>query len=43
METNFVKADSGNLPKVDADMVALFFKNNPNFYGAELKNVKTTR
>lgn len=36
-----MKADSGNLPKVDAIMVGVFFKNNPDFYAAELRNVKT--
>jgi len=42
MELNFVQADSRNLPKIDAFMVALFFKNNPDYYAAELKNVKTS-
>lgn len=41
MDSNFVKADSGNLPKVDAIMIGVFFKNNPDFYAAELRNVKT--
>ncbi|CAH2104028.1 unnamed protein product [Euphydryas editha] len=41
MEPNFVRADNSNLPKIDAFMVALFFKNNANYYGVELKNVKT--
>lgn len=36
-----MKADNSNLPKVDAFMVALFFKNNADYYAAELKNVKT--
>ncbi|KAI8439757.1 hypothetical protein MSG28_013444 [Choristoneura fumiferana] len=41
METNFVRADNTNLPKIDAFMVARFFKNNADYYAAELKNVKT--
>ncbi|XP_045493660.1 uncharacterized protein LOC123697005 [Colias croceus] len=41
MEPNFEKADSRNLPKVDAIMVGMFFKNNPDFYAPELRNVKT--
>ncbi|KAI8426145.1 hypothetical protein MSG28_005094 [Choristoneura fumiferana] len=41
METNFVRADNTNLPKIDAFMVARFFKNNADNYAAELKNVKT--
>jgi hypothetical protein len=42
MESNFVKADSGNLPKIDGLMVCSFFKDNPDFYAAEVKNVKTS-
>ena len=41
MESSFVKAGNSNLPKIDAFMVALFFKNNADYYAAELKNVKT--
>ena len=41
MESNFVRADNSNLPKIDAFMVALFFKNNADYYAVELKNVKT--
>jgi hypothetical protein len=41
MDTNFVQADNTNLPKIDALMVALFFKNNDDFCAAELRNVKT--
>ncbi|GBP32019.1 hypothetical protein EVAR_21052_1 [Eumeta japonica] len=41
MNPNFVRADNSNLPKIDAFMVAHFFKNNPDYYAAELKNVKT--
>lgn len=43
MHKNFVKADSRNMPKVDAMMVGVFFKNNPDFYAAELRNVKTAK
>ncbi|KAL1487866.1 hypothetical protein ABEB36_015516 [Hypothenemus hampei] len=42
MDKSFVRADGSNLPKIDALMVGLFFKNNPDFYSAELRNVKTT-
>lgn len=41
MEINFIRADNSNLPKIDAFMVAVFFKNNTDYYAAELKNVKT--
>ncbi|CAH1990295.1 unnamed protein product [Acanthoscelides obtectus] len=39
MDLNFVQADNSNLPKVDALMVAFFFKNNADYYAAELKHV----
>ena len=42
MESNFVRTDNSNLPKIDVFMVALFFKNNANYYAAKLKNVKTS-
>lgn len=42
MDTNFVQADDSNLPKIDAFMIAQFFKNNTNFCAPELKNVKMT-
>ncbi|KAF9405618.1 hypothetical protein HW555_013722, partial [Spodoptera exigua] len=41
MESNYERADNSNLPKIDPFMVALFFKNNADYYAAELKNVKT--
>ncbi|GBP77945.1 hypothetical protein EVAR_83193_1 [Eumeta japonica] len=41
MDPNFVRADNSNLPKIDAFTVAHFFKNNADYYAAELKNVKT--
>ncbi|CAH0577783.1 unnamed protein product [Chrysodeixis includens] len=41
MESNFVRADNSNLPKIDSFMVAMFFKDNADYYAAELKNVKT--
>ncbi|GBP47923.1 hypothetical protein EVAR_31463_1 [Eumeta japonica] len=41
MDPNFGRADNSNLPKIDAFMVAHFFKNNADYYAAELKNAKT--
>ena len=41
MESNLVRADNSNLQTIDAFMVALFFKNNADYYSAELINVKT--
>ena len=41
MDPKFVRADNSNLPKIDAFMVAHYFKNNADYYAAELKNVKT--
>lgn len=41
MESNYERADNSNLPKINPFMVALFFKNNADYYAAELKNVKT--
>lgn len=43
MDNDFVKADSRNLPHVDAIMVGLFFKNNSDFFASELKNVETAK
>ena len=40
MESNFVRADNSNLPKIDAFMVALVFKNYAEYYAAELKMLK---
>ena len=40
MESNFVRADNSNLPKIDAFIGAVFFKNNGDYYAAEIKNVK---
>lgn len=37
-----VRADNSNLPKIDAFMVRLFFKNNSDYYAAELKNKTAT-
>ncbi|XP_072934877.1 uncharacterized protein [Epargyreus clarus] len=42
MAKKFVRADSRNLPEIDSFMVARYFKNNADYYAAELKNVKTT-
>lgn len=40
MESGFIKANSGNLPKIDSLMVANFFATNKDFCAAELRNVK---
>nr|XP_026492169.1 uncharacterized protein LOC113397863 [Vanessa tameamea] len=42
MQTEFVKADSMNLPNIDSMMVAKFFACNPDFCSAEFRNVKTS-
>ncbi|KAJ8720818.1 hypothetical protein PYW08_006283 [Mythimna loreyi] len=42
MEDGFVKAESTNLPRINALMVAKFFACNPDFFSAELRNVKTS-
>ncbi|KAJ8711958.1 hypothetical protein PYW08_008912 [Mythimna loreyi] len=42
MEDGFVKAESTNLPRINALMVAKFFACNPDFCSAELRNVKTS-
>ena len=36
-----MRADNSNLPKIDAFMFALFFKNDVDYYIAKPKNVKT--
>lgn len=36
MEANLVRADNSNLPKIDAFMIALFFKNNFDYYAANM-------
>ena len=41
MELNLVRADNSNLQKIDAFKLALFFKNNADYYVAKLKNIKT--
>ncbi|XP_022900417.1 uncharacterized protein [Onthophagus taurus] len=43
MEAGFMKADSSNLPAVNAFMVHTFYCKNLNFMSAEIKNVKTER
>ncbi|CAG9793231.1 unnamed protein product [Diatraea saccharalis] len=40
MESGFIKANSGNLPKIDSLMVANFFATNKDFCASELRNVK---
>lgn len=41
MDTNFVKVDRGNLPRIDMILVGFFLKYNPYFNAAKLRNVKT--
>lgn len=42
-ELGFVKADSRNLPTVDAVMVANFFTESDVFHSAEIRGVKAER
>lgn len=39
-DSGFVKAQSDNLPKVDAFMLAAFINTNSQFIGAELRGKK---
>ncbi|VEN48622.1 unnamed protein product [Callosobruchus maculatus] len=39
-ESGFVKAQSDNLPKMDAFMVAAFFANSPLYKSAEIRGIK---
>lgn len=41
--SEFVRATSANLPKIDSFMVFAYFKSNPNFQQPEIRNVKTGR
>lgn len=42
MEPGFVKADSNNLPRIDAIMLGRFFASNNDFCSSEFRNVKTS-
>lgn len=40
VDSDFVKANSNNLPKVDMFMICEYVKNNDNFNAAEFRNAK---
>ncbi|KAF9411550.1 hypothetical protein HW555_009698, partial [Spodoptera exigua] len=42
-EAGFVKAQSDNLPKIDAFMMTAYFASNPDFTSAEIRGVKAAR
>ncbi|GBP80829.1 hypothetical protein EVAR_99924_1 [Eumeta japonica] len=42
MESGFSKANSNNLPRVDADMLGTFFASNRDFCSLEFRNVKAS-
>lgn len=42
-DNGFVKAQSDNLPKIDAFMMTTYFASNPDFTSAEVKGVKAAR
>ncbi|KAJ8710275.1 hypothetical protein PYW07_009641 [Mythimna separata] len=42
-DNGFVKAQSDNLPKIDAFMMTTYFALNPDFTSAEVKGVKAAR
>ncbi|GBP63275.1 hypothetical protein EVAR_89065_1 [Eumeta japonica] len=42
MESGFSKANSNNLPRVDAVMLGTFFASNRDFCSSEFRNVKTS-
>ncbi|KAF9788881.1 hypothetical protein SFRURICE_018457 [Spodoptera frugiperda] len=42
MEPGFVKADSNNLPRIDAIMLGRFFASNNDFCSSEFRNIKTS-
>ncbi|GBP74627.1 hypothetical protein EVAR_90765_1 [Eumeta japonica] len=42
MESGFSKANSTNLPKIDAVMLGTFFATNSDFCSSEFRNVKTS-
>lgn len=43
MEQGFVKANSTNLPEIDAVMLGFFFASNTDFCSAEFRNIKTSK
>lgn len=42
-EAGFVKAQSDNLPQIDAFMMTAYFASNPDFTSAEIRGVKAAR
>ncbi|KAH9644329.1 hypothetical protein HF086_003114 [Spodoptera exigua] len=42
MKPGYVKANSNNLPRIDAIMLGVFFASNSGFCSSEFRNVKTT-
>ncbi|GBP34611.1 hypothetical protein EVAR_19002_1 [Eumeta japonica] len=42
MESGFSKANSNNLPRVDAVMLGTFFASNRDFCSSEFRNVKAS-
>ncbi|XP_030027860.2 uncharacterized protein LOC115445647 [Manduca sexta] len=42
MEAGYLKADSANLPNIDAFMVASFFGSSSDYNASEFRNVKTS-
>ncbi|KAG5872179.1 hypothetical protein JTB14_033131 [Gonioctena quinquepunctata] len=43
MDTGFLQGKTDNLPKITSLSVCYFLGNNPNFVGAEMRNMKTSR
>ncbi|KAG5886674.1 hypothetical protein JTB14_014710 [Gonioctena quinquepunctata] len=43
MYNGFLQGNSDNLLKIDYRSVFYFLSNNPNFCGAEMRNMKTSR
>ena len=42
VDSGFVKADSGNLPKIPIFMVLEYFTSNPKYAAPEIHGVKAT-
>ena len=42
VDSGFVKADSGNLPKISMFMVLEYFTSNPKYAAPEIRGVKAT-
>lgn len=42
-ESGFLKAQSDNLPRIDAFMMTSYFASNSDFMSAEIKGVKAER